>query len=65
MVRDWLRSSQNEGTVPGGRHIWRRYQSFRRKLPSICADLNLTPTEMSFNDYATVVGEWLKEHQTF
>lgn len=65
VVRNWLRSSQREGAVPGGAHIWKRYRSFKGKLPKICRDLHLIPGEMIFNDYATVVGEWLKENQEF
>jgi len=65
VVREWLRGHQREGAVPGGVHIWRRYEKFRKKLPSICRSLNLEPSEMIFNDYATVVGEWLKNNETF
>ena len=65
VVRDWLRSAQTEGEVPGGRHIWNRYRKFKSRLPGICRDINLVPSEMIFNDYATVVGAWLKENERF
>ncbi len=65
VVRNWLRSSQTEGTVPGPAHIWKRYRSFRKALPAICQDLRLKPTEMIFNDYATIVSEWVGEHAEF
>ena len=65
IVRNWLRSSQTEGAVPGGAHIWKRYQRFRRRLPNMCSGLHLRPSEMIFNDYATIVDEWLKANQEF
>jgi len=65
VVRNWLRSSQTEGSVPGGAHIWTRYQSFRRRLPAICSDLRLKPSEMIFNDYATIAAEWIAENAEF
>lgn len=65
VVRNWLRSSQTEGTVPGPAHIWRRYQSFRKALPKVCGDLRLKPSEMIFNDYATIASEWIKENAEF
>lgn len=65
VVRNWLRSSQTEGTVPGPAHIWKRYRSFRKDLPGICEDLRLKPGEMIFNDYATIASEWVAEHAEF
>ncbi len=65
VVRDWLRSSQTEGDVPGGAHIWKRYQRFQTMLPKLCSETHLTPSELIFNDYATMVGEWLKANQRF
>jgi hypothetical protein len=65
VVRNWLRSSQTEGSVPGGAHIWQRYLSFRQRLPAICSDLRLKPSEMIFNDYATIAAEWIAENAEF
>lgn len=65
VVRNWLRSSQTEGTVPGPAHIWKRYRLFRNALPAICQELHLKPSEMIFNDYATIVSEWVSEHAEF
>ena len=65
VVRNWLRSSQTEGTVPGPAHIWARYQSFRKALPRICGDLHLKPSEMIFNDYATIASEWIAKNAEF
>lgn len=65
IVRDWLRSSQTNVDIPGGAHIWQRYQRFKKRLPRMCAALHLEPSQLIFNDYTTIVGEWLKEHQSF
>ncbi len=65
VARNWLRSSQTEGTVPGPAHIWKRYTSFRKALPAICSDLHLKPSEMIFNDYATIASEWIARNARF
>lgn len=65
VARNWLRSSQTEGTVPGPAHIWKRYESFRKALPAICRDLHLKPSEMIFNDYATIASEWIAKNARF
>lgn len=65
VVRDWLRSSPRGEAIPGPSHLWRRYRRFKTQLPVICAALRLKPAEMIFNDYTTVVSEWLKDNQDF
>lgn len=65
VVSQWLRSSQTKADVPGGTHIWKRYRHFRRTLPGLCDELRLQPSELIFNDYTTIVGEWLQENQAF
>ena len=65
VVSGWLRSSRTNVNVPGGEHIWQRYEQFREILPALCEKLHLKPSELIFNDYTTIVGEWLKEHQSF
>ncbi len=65
VVRNWLRDYQTEGDIPGGAHIWERYQAFKKVLPKLCRETRLTPSELTFNDYATMVGEWLKANRRF
>lgn len=64
VVRNWLRSSQ-KAAIPGPDHIWKRYQTFKKELPGLVRKIRLSPNEIIFNDYATVVSEWLKAHQDF
>ena len=65
VVRNWLRSSRKNVDIPGGDHIWQRYQYFKKRLPRLCKKLHLKPSELIFDDYTTIVGEWLEEHQSF
>jgi hypothetical protein len=60
IVRNWLRSS-SQRSLPGGAEICRQYRAFSRALPTLCRQLQLKPTEMTFNDFTNVVTQWLKE----
>ncbi len=60
-VRDWL-SSHLIGRniqVPGHAALFARYTAFRRQLPAQCAELQLDPVELLFNEYRTLVAGWL------
>lgn len=59
-VRDWLRSVSGRTTIPGAVEIIRRYKLFQGDLPIICKRLKLSDDELIFNDYSTVVSEWLQ-----
>jgi hypothetical protein len=59
ITRDWLRSCSAR-PMPGGIAIHREYRRFVLRLPAICRDLHLKPSEMTFNDYTNIVAEWLK-----
>ena len=65
VIRNWLRSSPTGGSIPGPSHLWGRYRRFKRRLPLICGDLRITPSELTFNDYATVVSEWIRMNPNF
>jgi hypothetical protein len=60
IVRDWLRNASKRTTLPGGTAIVESYKSFRTDLPLICDTANIQVNELTFNDYATFVSEWLK-----
>lgn len=60
IVRNWLRNASRRGSIPGGHEIWRHYQIFIDDLPSMCKDLRLKQNELIFNDYTSLVTEWLK-----
>lgn len=60
IVRDWLRNASKRTTLPGGNAIVERYKTFRSELPLICEKAKIQEGELTFNDYATFVSEWLK-----
>ena len=62
VVRDFLRSAEPNVIIPGGAKIHERYLAFLKELPLICRKLGLKKDEMIFNDYATLIAEWLKAH---
>lgn len=62
LVRDFLRSARREVLIPGGAKIFRRYTVFRKGLPALCRKLGMKQSELIFNDYTTLVSEWLKLH---
>ncbi len=63
ITRDWL-SAWSHRSMPGGREIHRKYRKFRARLPALCRELRLRPTEMTFNDFTNIALEWLKTEQT-
>ena len=60
IVRNWLSDSSRRKTIPGGKEICRRYDRFREDLPDLCDAIKIEEDEMTFNDYAHLVSEWLK-----
>jgi hypothetical protein len=61
LVRDWLSNLTPASLrLPGGRAITRRYILFRIALPTSCDQLDVTPDELTFNDYIIQVEQWLK-----
>ena len=62
VVRDWLRTASGRQTIPGGSIVWRRYQTFLRKLPQTAVELRLDAEDLIFNDYAAVIARWLEKN---
>jgi len=62
-VRDWLRSSSSEVSIPGGDAINKRYFTFLRDLPAICTTLHLSRGKLTFPDLIWSISEWLKENR--
>lgn len=60
IVRDWLSDASARTTVPGGAEIDRRYKCFLQDLPKICKKCKLRINELTFNDYARIVSEWIR-----
>jgi hypothetical protein len=39
-----------------------RFRLFQNELPLLCRVLSLERNELIFNDYTTLISEWLKEN---
>lgn len=63
VVRDWLRDHTDE-MLPSGSRMWVRYEAFRRQLPTQCAELNLVPAELTYNEYCTLAANWIRRFAT-
>jgi hypothetical protein len=61
-VRDFLRTARHRVMIPGGTKISQRYATFQKELPLLCRKLGIKKSELIFNDYTTLVSEWLKAH---
>lgn len=64
VVRNWLRNN-SPGTnviIPGGSAMVERFRLFQSELPLLCRELRLDRDELVFNDYTTLIAEWLKEN---
>ena len=60
VVRDWLRNASRRETIPSGGIIWERYQEFMEKLPQMAREGRLIVEELVFNDYTSMVTQWLR-----
>jgi hypothetical protein len=60
IVRDWLRSVRPRVSIPGGKAIAGRYDSFCRDLPEMCVNLDLSRDDLTYVDYTWCVSEWLR-----
>lgn len=60
-VRNWLNSSPVDPdiTKPGARKMAERYERFMGELPDLCKTLHLDTDEITFNDFTTILEEWL------
>lgn len=63
-VRDWLRNASHHSGViiPSGARMVQRYDLFQQELPLLCDQLRLDCDDLIFNDYTTLIAEWLKEN---
>lgn len=62
-VRNWLNASSGRRTIPGGRAIVERWRKFESDLPDMCATIPIDIDELTYNDYANFISEWLSETQ--
>jgi uncharacterized protein VirK/YbjX len=61
-IRNWLSIASKRKSIPGASEIHKRYETFKRSLPTLCKTVRIEVDELTFNDYATIVSEWLKEN---
>jgi len=59
VVRDWLRNAASHAKMPGGLHLWTRYQQFTADLTGMCEKVQLTPEHLTFTDFYQLVLEWI------
>lgn len=61
-VREWLRPELDPRKViiPSGADLLKRFRSFQRALPSICATLTWDLQRLGFVDYAYAVAFWIR-----
>lgn len=62
-VRNWLKTASSGGRpIPGGAEIGTRYARFRAELPTICAAARVREDELTFNEFAETVSQWLRKN---
>jgi hypothetical protein len=64
-LRNWLSNQSRpvmSGTkpIPAAKILISQYQTFTKTLPEMCRALQLDSHDLPYNDYATVVAEWLR-----
>ncbi len=62
LVRNWLRSTSRSTILPGGMEIYRRFQLFEQRLPAICDELKVQRIELTFNDSASIISNWIRDN---
>lgn len=64
-VRDWLDSSPVDPEIirPGGGEIFECYQWLMDELPELCEEVFLDPDELTYNNFTTLLVEWLRFHE--
>ena len=60
LVTDWLRNASQDRTIPGGLAVVQRYRAFKKELPELCKSSRIKEEELRFNDYSTLVSEWIR-----
>jgi hypothetical protein len=60
LVRNWLRHSTPEVSMPGGEAMADRYQVFRTELPDLCQVNRLVESQLTSLDYAWLISSWQK-----
>lgn len=59
-VANWLRVYSSATNVPGGKRIAEEYALFCEQLPARLASLDLHPSDVSFNDFRSIVSVFVE-----
>ena len=59
-VRNWLITHATSRRVPSSELINTRYKSYRRELPSLCADNHWDHLNLTFKEKANLMYSWIK-----
>lgn len=65
VVCNWLYGTSQKNFMPDGSEVYRRYQCFLKDLPKICKAMGKQANKLSFNNYASIVSEWIKHTEWF
>lgn len=60
-IRDWLFVSSRRMSIPGHTVIQTQYETFRKDLPGIVAELGLTVSRLSFDDFCLLAEEAVRK----
>ena len=63
-IRDWLSTESKIPTIPGGAYMFRRYGAFRKDLPEFCRREKLSPSQLTFGDFSSLLFVWLAEKES-
>ncbi|WP_373512058.1 hypothetical protein [Persicitalea sp.] len=58
IIRNWL-SGKTPENIPSASIIYQEYIDFLKNLPSLCEVNNWLPDELTFEEYSTLVTNWL------
>lgn len=61
VVRNWLSTATKRKTIPGAAAIRQRYYDFTAQLPELCAELQLQPDDLLFNEFTLITASWLRQ----
>lgn len=59
-IRDWLANNSRRQALPGGHAVCQDYGRYCRWLPRQCRQKQLRSADLTFNDYANLVYEWIE-----
>ena len=62
-IRKWLAAASKRRLLPGGTDIIRRYRRFQSGLPTLCEEAKLEIAELTFNDLAGLIVNWLRTNR--